>query len=81
MQADDLEVGVKFVLDNTQTIVGSEGGSLELMDLHDGRLLVRYKPGHNEECPECVPNHEMVRQIMQTSLSVYAPHIREVELI
>lgn len=60
-----------------QTIVASEGGSLEFLELRDGRLTVR----HNEESPECVPDHDVVRQMMQTSLSIYAPYLKEVELL
>ena len=73
--------GVQFVLTNMQVIVGSEGGSLEVVGLRDGRLTVRYTEGVNEECPECVPTHEMVRQMMTASLKTHAPHIRELELV
>ena len=64
-----------MVLDNVQTVVTS----LEFVELRDGRLTVRYNKGHNEECPECVPDHDMVRQMMQTSLSVHARYVSEVD--
>ena len=72
---------VQFVLDNIGTIVGSEGGSLELVDLSGGRLTVRYTEGRNDECPECVPSHDMVRQIMKMSLEIHAPHVTDLELL
>jgi hypothetical protein len=81
MAVTTVDPAVQFVLDNIQTIVASEGGSLDLLDLRDGRLEVRYNKGYNEECPECVPDHDMVRQMMQTSLSVHAPHIEAIELV
>ena len=79
MQAVD--VGVRFVLDNMQTVVASEGGSLAFVELRDGRLTVRYNKGHNEECPECVPDHDMVRHMMETSVGIHAPYVKEVALI
>ena len=78
--AVNTDTGVQTVLDNMQTIVASEGGSLEFLELRDSLLNVRYNKGRNDECPECVPDHDMVRQMMQTSLSIYAPHVRAVEL-
>ena len=81
MVAGNVDPGIKFVLDNVGTVVASEGGSLELLELRDGRLSVRYNKGQNEECPECVPDHELVTQLMESSLSTYAPYVKEVELV
>ena len=78
--AANTDPGVQVVLDNMQTIVAAEGGSLEFLGLRDSLLNVRYNKGRNDECPECVPDHDMVRQMMQTSLSIYAPYVKEVEL-
>ena len=78
--AVNTDPGVQTVLDNMQTIVASEGGSLVFLELRDSLLNVRYNKGRNDECPECVPDHDMVRQMMQTSLSIYAPYVKEVEL-
>jgi len=63
------------------TIVGSEGGTLELIEASGSKLRVRYKKGTNEECPECVPSHEMVQQMMVASLKMHAPEISVLELI
>ena len=79
--AINTDPGLQTVLDNIQTIVASEGGSIELVEITGGRLSVRYNKGVNEECPECVPDHDLVRQMMQTSVSIYAPYVREIELI
>jgi Fe-S cluster biogenesis protein NfuA len=79
--AINTDPGVEYILSNVQTIVASEGGSIEFVALDDGKLTVRYNKGVNEECPECVPDHDLVKQMMQTSISVYAPYITEVELL
>jgi hypothetical protein len=63
------------------TIVGSEGGTLELVYLSGDKLTVRYNEGTNEECPECVPSHEMVQQMLAASLKVHAPDVSVVELL
>lgn len=73
--------GVTTVISLMGTIVGSEGGTLELVELSSDKLTVRYEEGTNEECPECVPSHEMVQQMMTASLKVHAPEIDVVELL
>ena len=72
--------GVKTVLDNMETIVASEGGTLNFISLEDQTLSVEYVKGINEECPECVPDHAMVKMMMESSLSIYAPHVTDVDL-
>jgi len=72
--------GVQTVLENMETIVASEGGSLEFISLEDAQLVVKYIKGVNEECPECVPDHTMVQMLMESSLTIYAPHVSSVEL-
>ena len=81
MVVESTDPGVKFVLDNIQTVVASEGGSLEFLDLKDGRLSVRYHKGRNDDCPECVPDHQLVRMMMERSLSTHAPDVREIDLL
>ena len=73
--------GVTTVIGLMGTIVGSEGGTLELVDLSGDKLTVRYNEGTNEECPECVPSHEMVQQMLAASLKVHAPDVSVVELL
>ena len=74
------DLGVQTVLENMATIVASEGGTLQFISLDDGSLSVKYIKGVNEECPECVPDHAMVKMMMENSLSIYAPHIVTVDL-
>ena len=72
--------GVQTVLENMETIVASEGETLQFISVDDGSLSVKYIKGVNEECPECVPDHAMVKMMMENSLSIYAPHIVKVDL-
>ena len=44
----NVDPGLQSVLDNTNVIVASEGGNLELIDLKAGKLTVKYNPGVNE---------------------------------
>ena len=78
--SENNDLGVQTVLENMETIVASEGGSLQFLSLDDGSLSVKYIKGVNEECPECVPDHAMVKMMMENSLSIYAPHIVTVDL-
>lgn len=80
MTVSNVDPGLQSVLDNVNTIVASEGGSLELVELRDDRLTVKYTPGVNEECPECVPDHALVRVLMQSSVGAYAPYVKHIEV-
>ncbi len=71
---------VNTVLENIETMVASEGGSLEVIDLGETSLKVRYIPGTNKECPECVPMTDAVYQFMKAALEVHAPYISELEV-
>ncbi|MDC0034944.1 NifU family protein [Chloroflexi bacterium] len=73
--------GVQTVLDNMETIVASEGGSLDIVSLEENQLTVKYNKGINEECPECVPDHAMVKMMIENSLGIYAPHVSLTELL
>ena len=78
--SENNDLGVQTVLENMETIDASEGGTLQFLSLADGSLSVKYIKGVNEECPECVPDHAMVKMMMENSLSIYAPHIVTVDL-
>ncbi|MFW6195253.1 MAG: NifU family protein [Chloroflexota bacterium] len=80
MVAKTEDAGVNAVLENIEVMVASEGGSLELLELNNDTLRVRYTPGVNEECPECVPSHENVEMFMRSALQVHAPHITALTL-
>jgi hypothetical protein len=79
--AVNTDPGVQAILDNIQVIVASEGGSLEYIDMKGGQLTVKYHKGVNEECPECVPDHELIEQMFRTSMATFAPYVRDLELL
>ena len=81
MAMTNVDPAIQMVMENVQVVVASEGGSIEVEGVSNGKLTVRYTPGVNEECPECVPDHELVRMMMKTSLSVNAPYITELEIL
>jgi Fe-S cluster biogenesis protein NfuA len=69
---------VDFVLEQIEAMVASEGGSIDAVALDDDSLVITYTPGVNEECPECVPTHDMVTQFLTASLGIHAPEITAV---
>ena len=71
---------VDFVLDQIEKLVASEGGTLDSVSLDGNNLKVKYTPGVNEDCPECVPTHNMVNQFLTASLSIHAPHVDNIEV-
>ena len=80
MVATTADPKINLVLQNIETIVASEGGSLQLVELSPPALRVKYSPGVNEECPECVPTHDAVNRFLSTALKVHAPHITEISV-
>ena len=71
---------LQSVLDNIQVIAASEGGSVRFVESKGGKLVVEYAPGVNEECPECVPTHDLIGMMLKSSVGVLAPYISEVEV-
>ncbi len=76
----NVDVGLQSVLDNIQVIAASEGGSVEFVESRAGKLTVEYTPGVNEDCPECVPTHDLIQMMLKSSVGVLAPYISEVEV-
>ena len=76
----NVDPGLQSVLDNVQVIAASEGGSIRFVDSRGGKLTVEYRPGVNEDCPECVPTHDLIEMMLNTSVNVLAPYISEVEV-
>ena len=72
---------LNFVLEQIETMVATEGGSLELLSADEASVKVCYTPGVNRECPECVPSHRQVAMFLRSAVKVHAPHISSVEVI
>jgi Fe-S cluster biogenesis protein NfuA len=71
---------VETVLNLFRQIISTDGGKLELVNLQNGTAKLRYTPGHNEECPDCVLTPDSLQAMIQESMQVHAPHITRVEL-
>ena len=76
----NVDPGLQSVLDNIQVIAASEGGSIRFVDSRGGKLTIEYTPGVNEECPECVPTHDLIEMMVKSSTGILAPYISEVEV-
>jgi hypothetical protein len=72
---------IAHVIENIEAMVASEGGRIELVDLTNTFLMLRYRPGVNHAYPECVPTHDAVRRFLGLSLRVNAPHITDFEVL
>ena len=75
-----VDPGLQSVLDNIQVIAASEGGSIQFIESRAGKLTIEYTPGVNEECPECVPTHDLIEMMVKSSAGILAPYITEVEV-
>ena len=75
-----IDPAIQTVMDNIQIIAASEGGSVKLIESKGGKLTVEYTPGVNEDCPECVPDHDLIGMMLRSSVGVLAPYISEVEV-
>ena len=75
-----VDPGLQSVLDNIQVIAASEGGSIQFVESRGGKLTIEYTPGVNEECPECVPTHDLIEMMLKSSAGILAPYITEVEV-
>ncbi len=75
-----VDPGLQSVIDNIQVIAASEGGSIRFIDSRGGKLTIEYTPGVNEECPECVPTHDLIEMMVKSSAGILAPYISEVEV-
>ena len=80
MTTTNVDPGLQSVLDNVQVIAASEGGSIRFVESKGGTLTVEYTLGVNEDCPECVPTHDLIEMMLKTSVNVLAPYISEVEV-
>ena len=52
-----------------------------MLGLDQGVLKVRYTPGVNEECPECVFSPKGFRELLIESLKVHASDVADVEMV
>ena len=71
---------LNYALEQIETMVATEGGSLEVLSADETSVKLHYTPGVNEECPECVPSRRQVELFLISSLKVHAPYITSAEV-
>jgi len=73
-----MSTGAQQVVEQFNEIVAPEGGSVSLVSASDGVLRVRYVPGVNEECADCVMEPEALAGMMKDMVVTLDPDISEV---
>ena len=72
--------GAELVVRHFSRMVEPDGGAIELVSVEGATLTVRYRPGVNEECQDCVLEPDDLRALMQEALERQDPGITEVKL-
>lgn len=75
-----MSASVRQVVEQFDEIVKPEGGSVTLLSDEGGVLRVRYVPGVNEECAECVMEPEALGAMMKDMVLALDPSITAVEV-
>ena len=70
----------KMVVDNFQQMVSGDGGKIELLGVADGVMSVRYAPGTNEACQDCVLAPEDLKELMKEAAQMHDASIKDVNL-
>ena len=73
--------GARQVVEQFNEIVKPEGGSVTLLSDDGGVLRVRYVPGVNEECAECVMEPAALGAMMTDMVVTLDPTISSVEVV
>ena len=72
--------GARQVVEQFDEIVKPEGGSVAFLSAEDGVLRVRYVPGVNEQCAECVMEPDALAAMMKDMVVTLDPEIQEVRV-
>ena len=72
--------GARQVVEQFNEIVKPEGGSVSLLSIEGATLAVRYVPGVNEECAECVMEPDALAAMMRDMVATLDPAITEVRV-
>lgn len=69
------------VIEHFQRILQADGGQLEWLGTEDGVMRLRYLPGHNPDCADCVLSPEDLRELVGEALQRGDASIRSVDLV
>ena len=73
------DVMVEFVIRQAREIVQPDSDA-ELIGIKGNVAHIRYKRGHNPDCPECIMTPEDFRDFVLEMFAAKAPHITDVSL-
>ena len=68
--------GLTQVIGHFQQILAGDGGKLDLVALTDDVMQLRYQPGHNEACADCVLSPEDLKELIEEAARRHTPAIR-----
>ena len=73
---------VRVVIDTVRMATRANVGVvIELLEVEEGILRIKYFEGTNEECPECVMAPDSFREMVRRMCEVQAPYVVDVELV
>ena len=72
---------IDSVIEDFRTLLKADGGTLDVVSEDNGVVTLRYVPGHNEECAECVLAPEQICQLVKAALQARIPSIQDVLLM
>ena len=75
-----MSAGARMVVEHFNRMVEPDGGVIELLVVEAATLKVRYSPGRNEECADCVLDAQDLRELMKEALALQDPSITEVDV-
>ncbi len=73
--------GVELILSLFGEMVASDGGKITLIGHTGNTLKVKYSPGQNYECADCVISPGQLQELLSESVKVHAPYITKVEVV
>ena len=77
LHPDDLGVRVERALDKVRPYLGSHGGSVELIAIHEGRIRLRLQGS----CDGCPSSAETLRNSIEEAILAAAPDAEGVEVV
>jgi Fe-S cluster biogenesis protein NfuA len=72
---------IRAVVDQVNSILTADGGSLAVEEQRGGTLVLRSTQGMSGDCPECALSDESVPMLVRESLALRAPFIGNVQLV
>ncbi len=72
---------VRTVVDKVNLLLAADGGHLTPVEQLGDAVVLRYEPGKSKDCPTCVLNEDAVVALVEESLQLQAPFIRQVRLV